>query len=79
MFLPPLSKECPSAGLSPSDFMDGTIFQMGQPPERIDILQRIDGITFDEAAFNARKNSFMSLEQDLLDVKKIRAWRQKAE
>jgi len=39
----------PIAGMSPDDFMDGTIFQMGRPPERIDILQKIDGITFDEA------------------------------
>ena len=31
------------------DFADGSSFQIGQPPDRIDILQRIDGITFDEA------------------------------
>lgn len=36
-------------GLTPSDFMDGTTFQIGQPPARIDILQHIDGVTFDEA------------------------------
>ena len=29
--------------------MDGATFQIGQPPARIDILQQIDGITFDEA------------------------------
>jgi hypothetical protein len=29
--------------------MDGTTFQIGQPPARIDILQQIDGVTFDEA------------------------------
>ena len=29
--------------------MDGTTFQIGQPPARIDILQHIDGVTFDEA------------------------------
>jgi glutamine cyclotransferase len=29
--------------------MDGSIFQVGQPPARVDILQRIDGVTFDEA------------------------------
>jgi len=29
--------------------MDGTTFQIGQPPARIDILQQIDGLTFDEA------------------------------
>src|ERR1700679_2184143 len=39
----------PRAGMSPDDFMEDTIFQMGQPPKRVDILQQIDGITFDEA------------------------------
>lgn len=39
----------PLAGMSPEDFADGTLFQIGLPPERIDILQTIDGITFDEA------------------------------
>jgi len=39
----------PLGGLTPSDFMDGTTFQIGQPPARIDILQHIDGVTFDEA------------------------------
>jgi hypothetical protein len=39
----------PLKGISPADFADGTAFQMGQPPERIDILQRIDGVSFDEA------------------------------
>ena len=27
----------------------GTIFQIGQPPQRIDIMNEIDGVTFDEA------------------------------
>jgi hypothetical protein len=36
-------------GLSPADFMDGTIFQLGQPPARVDILQQIDGVSFDQA------------------------------
>lgn len=39
----------PLEGLTPPDFMDGTTFQIGQPPARIDILQHIDGISFDEA------------------------------
>jgi len=39
----------PVAGMSPADFVDGTTFQMGLPPERIDVLQRIDGVAFDEA------------------------------
>ena len=29
--------------------MDGSTFQVGQPPARVDILQRIDGLTLDEA------------------------------
>jgi hypothetical protein len=39
----------PLAGMSPADFADGSTFQLGQPPERIDVLQKIDGVTFDEA------------------------------
>jgi predicted nucleotidyltransferase len=39
----------PLQDLTPSDFMDGTTFQIGQPPARIDILQHIDGVTFAEA------------------------------
>ena len=39
----------PLSGLSPTDFMDGTVFQIGQPPARVDILQQIDGVSFDEA------------------------------
>jgi hypothetical protein len=39
----------PLDGLSPQDFVDGSAFQIGQPPARVDILQHIDGVTFDEA------------------------------
>lgn len=39
----------PLDGLGPQDFVDGSTFQIGQPPVRVDILQRIDGVTFDEA------------------------------
>ena len=37
----------PIAGMTPNDFMDGTIFQMGQPPMRIDIIQQVSGLDFD--------------------------------
>jgi len=47
----------PLADLTSSDFMDGTTFQIGQPPARIDILQHIDGITFDEAWENRIEGS----------------------
>ena len=39
----------PLGEFTATDFMDGATFQIGQPPARIDILQQIDGITFDEA------------------------------
>jgi uncharacterized nucleotidyltransferase DUF6036 len=41
----------PLAGVNPADFCNdpNSVFQIGQPPLRIDILQQIDGVTFDEA------------------------------
>lgn len=41
----------PLAGLSPADFRDDpdSVFQIGQPPARVDILQQIDGVEFEEA------------------------------
>src|ERR1035438_274271 len=41
----------PIAGLTPADFRDdpNSVFQIGQPPARIDILQNIGGVAFDEA------------------------------
>lgn len=52
----------PLSGLGPADFMDGSTFQIGQPPARIDLLQRIDGIAFDEAWKN-RMEGF--IEEDI--------------
>jgi hypothetical protein len=40
----------PVAGLSPADFSDGvSYFQMGNPPHRVDVLQTISGVSFDES------------------------------
>ncbi len=39
----------PIQGMTETEFADGTTFQIGAPPNRIDVLQRINGITFDEA------------------------------
>ncbi len=41
----------PIAGMTPEDFNDEptTVFQMGVPPARIDILQGIEGVNFDDA------------------------------
>jgi hypothetical protein len=39
-----------SAGVTPSDFArSGTVYQIGLPPRRIDVLTEISGVTFDEA------------------------------
>ena len=83
----------PIAGMTPDDFMDGTIFQMGQSPERIDILQQVSGLDFDNA-WEHRIEGFIDADtpalviskedlirnklasgrdQDLLDVKRLRA------
>ena len=73
--------------------MDGTVFQIGQPPARVDIFQQIDGVSFDEAWENRiegfldgeirtmviskddliRNKLASGREQDVLDVKKLRA------
>jgi hypothetical protein len=83
----------PLKGMTEADFVDGTVFQIGQEPDRIDILQRIDGVTFDEAWANRiegkidgevpasvisrddliRNKLASGREQDLLDVKVLRA------
>jgi hypothetical protein len=41
----------PIAGMTAEDFNDKptSVFQMGVPPSRIDILQGIEGVDFDEA------------------------------
>lgn len=39
----------PLGGMTEADFVDGTTFQLGLPPNRIDILQTISGINFEEA------------------------------
>lgn len=39
-----------SADVTPQDFQTpGVVYQIGQPPRRIDILTRISGVTFEEA------------------------------
>ncbi len=83
----------PLQGMTEADLVDGTVFQIGQEPDRINILQRIDGVTFDEAWANRvegkidgevpasvisrddliRNKVANGREQDLLDVKKLRA------
>jgi hypothetical protein len=40
----------PAHGVAASDFArEGTVYQIGLPPRRIDVLTQISGVTFDEA------------------------------
>jgi hypothetical protein len=39
-----------SAGVTAADFtLTGTVYQIGRPPRRIDVMTEISGVTFDEA------------------------------
>ena len=39
-----------AAGVTPADFtLPGTVYQVGLPPRRIDLLTEITGVTFDDA------------------------------
>jgi hypothetical protein len=42
----------PLEGFTPADFRDESGFQMGLPPARVDILQTISGVRFEEAWAN---------------------------
>ncbi len=39
----------PLDGLTPADFRDDSTFQIGQPPARVDLLQQISGVAFEDA------------------------------
>jgi hypothetical protein len=49
----------PLAGMSPADFNDGpgSVFQIGMPPSRVDILQKIEAVDFEEAWENRIQTS----------------------
>ena len=45
-----LSFGAPTSGVTPEDFaLPDLVYQIGLPPQRIDLLTSIDGVTFDEA------------------------------
>jgi hypothetical protein len=56
----------PLSGMTPADFQQpDAVYQIGLPPSRIDILQHIDGVTF-ESAWQA------SIEGDIGDTIPVR-------
>jgi hypothetical protein len=67
----------PLSGITAGDFeSEGTIYQMGRPPVRVDILTAIDGIGFPEAWANRVTTDFAGVpvhviaRQDLLTNKR---------
>jgi hypothetical protein len=49
----------PLAGMTPKDFQDPAYsYQIGQPPSRIDILQKLDAVDFN-SAWNASEDGFI--------------------
>jgi predicted nucleotidyltransferase len=60
----------PIAGLTPADFRDDpdSVFQIGHPPARVDILQHIDGVTFDEAWQERAETSLDGIESHVISA-----------
>jgi hypothetical protein len=60
----------PVTGLTPADFRDdpNSVFQIGQPPARVDILQHLDGVTFDEAWQQRAETSLDEIEAHVISA-----------
>jgi hypothetical protein len=51
--------EAPLTNITPADFAkEGSIYQMGRPPARVDVLTSIKGVQFDEAWPNRVASNF---------------------
>jgi hypothetical protein len=63
----------PVAGLTPADFRDGptSVFQLGNSPARVDILQSIDGVEFEEAWKNRLAFSLDGVEVHVISEKHL--------
>ncbi|HSL81759.1 MAG TPA: hypothetical protein VLF66_03230 [Thermoanaerobaculia bacterium] len=61
-----------SAGLTIEDLANpDMVFQMGQPPRRIDVITGIDGVTFDEAWPNRKLVTVEGLEVPCLGRREL--------
>lgn len=73
----------PISGLTASDFeKEGTIFQIGLPPVRIDIITKIDGVSFNEAFkdrkyYSIKKNKIPYISIDIIIKNKRASGREK--
>ncbi len=61
-----------SLGLSKSDFLkEGFVSQIGYPPLRIDILNSIDGVAFDDAYKNKQVISIAEIKINYIGLKEL--------
>ena len=60
----------PLGGYTPEDFAheDGTWYVMGRPPQRIDVLQRIDGKAFATAWDNRSESELFGIPVHVISV-----------
>jgi hypothetical protein len=63
-----------SHGVSSRDFeREGTVYQIGLPPRRIDVMTSISGVAFDEAERTALKIAIEGLELPVLGRRQLLA------
>jgi hypothetical protein len=63
----------PLEGIAPADFRNSptSVFQVGQAPSRVDILQAIDAVTFDEAWQQRTEASFAGVEAHVISAEHL--------
>lgn len=60
-------------GVTAEDFArEGNVYQMGQPPRRIDVLTSIDGVTFDAVAAGKVVATFDGLRVPVIGIRELR-------
>ena len=63
----------PLADLTSADFRDDprSVFQIGQPPARVDILQHIDGVEFEEAWVDRTATTIAGISTHVISAKHL--------
>ncbi len=52
-------------------FKEGTVYQMGLPPLRIDIITKVDGLTFEEAISDSIIYKISNIDVPFLSLEKL--------
>lgn len=56
----------PLEGLTQEDFTESGFYQMGRPPDRIDVMMSLDGVEFPTAWENRKSDSFRGVPVNYL-------------